>query len=469
MNKELLRLNSVSKSQQGKCILCGISLSVYEKEIHAMIINTDNAKDALIDVLAGAQTADDGEIYIQEEEMPPQETCEKLKSKVVYIRSSDSIVTNLSMAENVFLLNGNRYEKKWLSPRYMRLKALKLFLKMGLELDPKDKVETLSDLHKKFVLIARAVSSGADLIILEGITEEFEKDEVQRIYELLHLLIEAGVSIIYITTQIEEAFKIADRISIIHNASVVNTVYVNDCSKEKRLAMMQGNMVKGPYKENGKIRKHEILRVEKLYTKGIKGVDFSLYEGEVLGISGVSGSRREEIGRTLFGLTKKINGNIYIDGKSVKIKSPRNAVSQSIAYVSGKKLHQRLIPDEDIIHNLSLGMLNKISCFGKINLRVERGICEEWIVQFLKGNKCDSIEDLESIEQYKVLLGRALATKPRILIIGFPVREIDFEVCVQFMDQIKGYCKRGMAVLLLTPETEGAIWYVDRIIDIKRD
>lgn len=471
MKNELLRLNSITKSHQGRSILCDVSLCMYEKEIHAVITDNSIAKDMLINIINGTQMVDNGEIYIEEEELNPQGICESLKSRVSLVRSGEDVVTNLSMAENIFLLNGRCDERIWLSTRYMRLKVLKLFLRMGLnELNPEDDVETLTTLEKKLVMIARAVSSGAELIILDDVTAELEENEINRIYLLLRLLKEIGITFLYITSQLEEVCEIADRVSIIHNHSVVQTADVKLHSKQKIMAMLRGGRNKNLYNPSFDVKKREVLRVEKLFTKGVNGIDFSLFEGEITWISGLNGGGREELGRTLFGLSGRCRGRIYIDGKEVEIKSPVDAVSYRVAYISGKKIDQALIPDGNIKQNLSLGVINKISRFGKINLRLEKYIFEEWMRRLSLDSRYsdEQVMNLDNSDQYKIVVGRALAIKPKVLIISFPIRGIGFEVCIQLMNCIKTQCERGMSVLLLSSEVEGVIEHVDRVLVMEK-
>jgi len=463
----VLELNNITKRFGGVEVLHGVSFTLRQGEVHALLGENGAGKSTLIKVITGVHQPDGGEIYLNGKRVHFNDTLESRQAGIAAIYQELSLCPDLNVAENIFLGRqptaiGGRID--W---RKLYSEADRLLTSLGVHLDLKTKARNLSIAQMQSVEIARAFSLNARILIMDEPTSSLTLNEVAELFGLVRRLRDEGAAIIFISHRLEELFEVADRVTVLRDGSYVDTRAVKDVSRDELIRLMVGRTISNLFPKQ-EVKPGEIaLKVEHLTSIGIfEDISFELHRGEILGMAGLVGAGRTNVARALFGVEPPTSGTIQIDGRQVEITSPQQAINLGLAYVPEDRQLHGLIPAMDITSNISLPILKEYSRRGWLQDKAERTAAFSAARQMeVRANSIWQIaRTLSGGNQQKVVLAKWLSTKPRILILDEPTRGIDVGTKAAVHALMSKLAAEGIAILMISSELPEVLGMSDRII-----
>lgn len=472
MNQDLLlKMEKISKSFPGVKALDQVDLEVYKGEILALVGENGAGKSTLMKILTGVYQKDEGRILLKGKEINPQNPHEAQKLGISIIYQEFNLAPNLDIATNIFL--GNEPKKGKIIKIFDYKKAyeesLKLLDLLGLNLPPDTLVKDLTVAEQQMVEIAKALAQKSELIIMDEPTSALAGREVRKLFEIMRKLKSENISIIFITHRLEEVFEIADRIVVLRDGKRVGELPAQRDKYDDVIRMMVGREVRVIPKPSTKTEEI-ILEVRNLSSKKIKNISFQLRKGEVLGIAGLVGAGRTEIIRAIFGADPIISGEIYLEGKRIEIKSPKDAVRHKIGLVPEDRKLQGLILDMAVYENTSLPSLRYLFPNGIIKRKTEYDLAEYFVkkLQIKTPSIFQKVINLSGGNQQKVVLSKWLALKPKILILDEPTRGIDVGAKAEIHRLIGEMAQEGIGIILISSELPEILALSDRILVVSK-
>lgn len=486
MNEYMLEMIGITKIFPGVKALDNVELKVKQGEIHAICGENGAGKSTLIKVLSGVYPAGTytGDILLNGEKKVFGGIKDAEGSGIVCIHQELALVPELDIAENIFL--GNQPNSfgfiKWSEVYYNTASLLE---EVGLvsndnnakeaKISPDTKIMNLGIGQQQLVEIAKALSKNAKLLILDEPTAALTEHEVDILLGILKKLKQKGVTCIYISHKLDEVMRIADSVTVFRDGCSVASSSVADIEKRDIIKQMVGRELTNLFPKERFEKGEKVLEVKNFNVynplipskKLVKDINFEAYKGEVLGISGLMGSGRTELFTGIFGaFDGKTEGDVYIDGVKVNIKSPFDAIKNGVSLVTEDRKKYGLVLEMDIKENTTLSSLRAISKGSILNESEEILQTNEY-VKYLK-TKAPSIEtkvkNLSGGNQQKVVLGKALMTKPKILVLDEPTRGIDVGAKYEIYKIMNKLVAQGVVIIMISSELEEIIGMSDRVI-----
>ena len=466
---KLVELKNISKRFPGVQALKQVNFELEKGEVHILLGENGAGKSTLVKILAGIIVPDQGEIYLEEKRIQPKSLLQAQKLGISIVLQEFNLIPDLSIAENLLLIN--RPEGKLfqlISRRTLEKEAENLFARLGIYLSPSRLIRQLSVAEKQLVEIAKALSFQARILILDEPTATLAEEEVARLFKIIRLLKKQGLGIIYISHRLKEIFQIGDRVSVLRDGEKEGTYILSEVDEARLIKLMVGRELKEYYPKR-KIEPGEtILEVKNLSSRiaGLKKINFQLRRGEILGLAGLVGAGRTELAKTLFGLYPYEEGEIIYLGNQVKFKSPSSAISSGICYLSEDRKEEGLFPDKTARFNLTISFLQSLSFLGWLKEKQEKSKVRELFseLRILPPNPERPAQTFSGGNQQKIILARWWATQPRVLILDEPTRGIDVGAKVEIHNLIGDFLARGGAVIIISSELPELIGVCDRIL-----
>lgn len=462
----LLTLEKIVKTYSGVTVLHDVSLDVKMGEVHALVGANGAGKSTLIKTISGAIRPDTGKIIFDGKEyeaMTPQ-LSGSLGIEIIY--QEFNLVPSLSVAENIFL--GNRENSSALvNFKQMQIKSDEILRQFGLNIKSTDYVKNLSVAYKQIVEIAKALSHNLKLLILDEPTAPLTNTEVEVLYRLVKELKEKGVSIIYISHRLEEVFELSDRITVLRDGHKMVTLNTAETNRKELINYMINSELGDEYPQRkGGAREEVLLKVENLCGNGFQDISFQVRKGEILGLTGLVGSKRTEIVRAIFGADKLKSGTIYYKGEKVEIKSPNEAVAKGITMVPEDRKTQGVVLNLGIDWNLTMASFKDISRYFVIDKKKENELVNQYKQALLikMNSVSQTVSSLSGGNQQKVVISKWLASKPELIIFDEPTRGIDVGAKKEIYNLINQLADEGMGVILISSEMDEMIGLSDRMI-----
>lgn len=464
----LLEVRDVSKRFPGVRALHEVNLSLGHGEVLAVIGENGAGKSTLMKILAGVQLPDSGSIRIDGKEVVLDSVKTALQSGIALIHQELNLADNLPVGANIYL---GREPTKFglIDRRQINADAQKVLDQIGLDVSPTDALSGLSIGQRQMVEIAKAMSVNARVLIMDEPTSSLSSGEAERLFEVVKELRSAGVSIIYISHRLGEVSELADRVTVLRDGENAGDLPREEIHHDNMVRLMVGRDVSQFYARQTHEIGDVVLEVDALRTPTWPdhALSFSLRRGEIVGVAGLVGAGRTEMLRTLFGIDQPVAGQVKIDGKAVQLDSPRSAIAAGIALVpEDRKLHG-LVIDMTVRRNVSLaGLLKNRRPGGFLNRAVEKADTSEMIrdLRIKTPNEFQIARFLSGGNQQKVVLGKWLAMKPRILLLDEPTRGIDVGAKQEIYQLMEALAEQGMAVLFVSSEMEEVLGMSDRAI-----
>lgn len=448
-----------------------VTLKVMPGEIHALVGENGAGKSTLMKILSGAYTKDNGKIFLDGSEVQIRNTHDSKKLGIGIIYQEFSLVPGLSVAENIFLsqLGSTGFWMKW---GKVKREAEKLIGGIGYNIDPSIKAGDLSIAQQQIVEFAKALSENVRVLILDEPSAVLGPQEIQKLFNTLERLKKENVAVIYISHHLSEVFRIADRITVLKDGTSSESLAVSETDRDSIIRLMLGRSLDAMYPVRDPVIGDEVLKVTDLYLGDkVKSFSLSVKEGEIVGIGGLVGSGRTETVRAIFAADRPNRGKIFLSGKEIRLRSPRNAVSNGIGMVPEDRKQHGVILSLSLKQNISLTDYKRITDhLGFINAKKENNNIIELIrkLTIRTENEDQEVAKLSGGNQQKVSLAKWLNRDCKILIIDEPTRGVDVGAKVEIYNLINELSKRKIAIIMISSETSELIGICDRIVVMRK-
>jgi D-xylose transport system ATP-binding protein len=465
----LVSMSRIEKSFPGTRALKGVTLDVWPGEIHALVGENGAGKSTLIKILAGIYPAGqyEGQIRIDGREERFRGIHDAELSGVGVVHQELSLVPELCVAENIFI---GRVPNRGGIVRWNEMleRAREWMSKVGLHIDPETPVSRLGIAQQQLVEIAKALSHHARIMVLDEPTSALTGAEAETLFAILRDLAARGAGIIYISHRLAEVFQLSDRITVLRDGMNVATEETGKLDQSSVIKMMVGREMSQLFPAVRRLPDEVVLEVQNICSPPrVKDVSFAVRKGEVLGIAGLMGAGRSELLMALFGAAEtKISGRVMIEGRAVDISSPEDAIHQGIAFVTEDRRRFGLVLDDSILHNLTLAALPQISARMLTSEANEMSLGDSIVrdLQIKAPSLFTAVGTLSGGNQQKVVLGKWLMAKPKVLFLDEPTRGIDVGAKEEFYRRIDELAKQGLAIVLVSSELEEILGLSDRIM-----
>ena len=460
-------MQGISKSFGPVRVLEGIDFSVAGGEIHALVGENGAGKSTLMKILSGAHTADSGSIRIDDQAVTIRSTTEAEALGIAIIHQELNMIPQLSVMDNLFL---GREPSRFgvIERRRLRDESASWLSKVGAgHIDVNRTAESLSIGLQQLVEIAKALSLNARVLIMDEPTASLTEREIGTLFEIMRDLKSRGVGIVYVSHRMEEIFKICDRVSVLRDGHFVGERAVSETSFDEVVRMMVGREIKERFPKRelplGPVR----LKVDGLADRGhIAGIHFEVRSGEVLGVAGLIGAGRSRILNTLFGVNRKTSGEVLLDGRSLSIASPAEAIAAGLGFVTEDRKSQGLVLGLSLRENVTLVHLKKYARVGIIDRQAEDSAVKA-LMDALQIRARDAeleVKALSGGNQQKVVFAKWLAEPPKVLLLDEPTRGVDVGGKAEIYHTINRLAAAGTAIVMVSSELPEVLAISDRIL-----
>ncbi len=462
----ILKMQGICKSFPGVRVLDQVNLDLREGEVHALLGENGAGKSTLIKILGGIYNADEGKIFLGGEEVKISSVLDAQNRDIRIIHQEIVLVPFRSIAENIFLGRELQNRAGFLDKKQMYEKTEEIIQEFGLDLLPDMLVSELSIGMQQLVEIVKAVSTDAKIIVMDEPTSSLSEHEVEFLFRTIRLLKEKKVGIIYISHKIPELYEIADRVTVLRDGHTIRTCPIHEVTSEQLINMMVGRELTKYY-----IKTENPIGDISLEARGLscgrlfENVSFYARYGEIVGFSGLIGAGRTEVMKTVFGILKKSGGSIYLDGKEMDIRKPEDAIGAGIAYIPEDRKSEGLILINSVAFNMTLAAIKDIIRGIRVNKSKRKEIVEHYVDAFsIKVTSEEQlVGNLSGGNQQKVVLGKWLARKPKVIILDEPTRGIDVGSKSEIYRIINQLAGEGVSIILVSSELPEVINMCDRI------
>lgn len=460
----VLKMQDIVKEFPGVKALKGVQLNVRPGTVHTLMGENGAGKSTLVKCLIGMQPVTSGTVTYKGKEVNFKTTQEALTAGISMIHQELSPVLERSVSDNVWL---GREPKKGLivDQQKMRRDCLELFQKIGLDLDPDEKMKNITIAKMQMVEIVKAISYHSSIVIMDEPTSALTDSEVEDLFEIIADLKSRGVAIIYISHKMEEIFRISDDISVFRDGEYITTDKAENLTQDKVIELMVGREITEMFPKRECAIGDVVLKVEGLCSgKAVKNVSFNIRKGEILGFAGLVGAGRTETMEAIFGIRSKTGGKIYKNGKEIVIKSPEDAIKNRIGMLTEDRRGNGIVGILSVKIN---SILANLKAYGfPVNTKKMDADTKEYIERL--GTKTPTmdalIQNLSGGNQQKVLLARWLLTDPDILIMDEPTRGIDVGAKAEIHNIISELAAMGKSIIVISSELPEVMGVSDRII-----
>jgi ribose transport system ATP-binding protein len=470
MGDVLLKMEGIDKSFPGVHALDKAQFELRAGEVHTLVGENGAGKSTLMKILAGIYARDGGTILYQgkEVEIPNPRAAQHLGISMIH--QELNLMPHLTLAQNVFVGREPRGVLPFmLDEKKINAQTQVLFDAMRLRLDPRSKAADLTVAKQQMVEIAKAVSFNSQILIMDEPTAALTESEIEELFRLIHQFRERGVGIVYISHRLEELKQISDRITVMRDGRYVDTVDAATVSIDRIISMMVGRTIYESAPEVPERPNEEIVLEARGLNRGaaIRDVNFKLKKGEILGFAGLMGAGRTEVARAIFGADTLDSGEIYIKGRKVDIKSPRDAVHSGIGYLSEDRKRYGLAVGLDVEANIALASFNQFTNpVGMVKVGETRKTAENYVSRL--AIKTPSIQqrvrNLSGGNQQKVVIGKWLTADTDVLIFDEPTRGIDVGAKSEIYRLLNDLAAQGKSIIMISSELPEILRMSHRIV-----
>ncbi len=468
-----LEVTGVRKQFPGVLALDGVSLAVAPGEVLAVVGENGAGKSTLMKIVAGVYTPDDGEVRLDGQPIRFPGPAEAIAAGVSLIHQELNLAENLTVADNLFL--GRELTRggflRILDRRASGEKAAALLARVGLPAERASaRVENLPPGEKQLVEIARALGTEVRLLIMDEPTSSLTQKETEQLYLVIDALKAAGVSVLYISHRLAEVKRVADRVSVLRDGRNAGELAKADITHDNMVRLMVGRDLTQFYP---KVHRQGTGGAAVLKVNGVRfagGSDtpatFEVRAGEILGMAGLVGAGRTELSEAVFGVRRLAAGELVLDGKPIRIGSPRDAIAAGVLLVpEDRRLHGLVLP-ESVGFNLSLPNLDKLGSLLGVKRREEAALHRTWIdrLRVKTPSAAQPVGLLSGGNQQKVVYGKWLAREPKVLILDEPTRGVDVGAKAEIYALVDELAGKGVAVWMITSDMEELLGMSDRVV-----
>jgi len=478
----LLQARGIVHAYAGKPALDGVDFALRAGEIHALMGQNGAGKSTLIKVLTGAEVLQRGSILLDGQRIRPATNREAQRLGISTVYQEVNLCGNLSVAENIFA--GRQPLRRWtrgggIDWSALNQRARTLLASLDVDIDVRRELGACPVALQQMVAIARAIDISARVLILDEPTSSLDSDEVEKLFTAMRRLRESGMAILFVTHFLDQVYAVSDRITVLRNGRLVGDYPAAQLDHAALVAAMVGRKVStqsaAVEKESAaradETRALPVMSTHDLARRGsVASVNLEIRPGEILGLAGLLGSGRTEVARLLFGLDRADAGEIRVSGQPVALDDPAQAIAHTIAFCPEERKTEGIVEDLSIRDNIVLTLQARMGLWRKLpdSERIELTNRLAQMLDIRAASLDAPIGDLSGGNQQKCLIARALATRPRLLILDEPTRGIDVAGKQEIMNQLTQFAAQGMALLFISAEVDELLRVSTRIV-VMRD
>jgi ribose transport system ATP-binding protein len=471
-------MEGITKIFSGVTALDGVDFTLERGEVHSLVGENGAGKSTLIKVMTGAYRRDGGRMWLEGREVDFRSPEDAQHAGVVAVYQEVNLLAFRTVAENIYLGREPR-RFGFIDWKRMNREAGELLTRLGLEIEPRATLGSLNIALRQMIAIARGVSLGAKVVVLDEPTSSLTEREVTILYDVIRRLKAEGVGVVYISHRFDELYAVCDRVTILRDGKFVGTRSLADLERIDLVCLMLGKQREELQKKGAtafephqlKAGEPTLLRAENL-TRGRKlnSVSVSAGRGEIVGMAGLLGSGRTETARAIFGADSLEKGEVYLEGRVLKLSAPDDAIDAGLAFLSEDRKAEGIIPELSVRENLTLAALPGLSSMGIVSRAKQNEIVERYMKRLgIKASSADQkIRELSGGNQQKVLLARWLCKNPKFLLLDEPTRGIDIGAKGEIQALIGELASDGLGVLMISSELEELVEGSSRVL-VMRD
>ncbi len=460
VNNNLISLKKITKTFPGVVAVNNVDFDVRKGEVHALVGENGAGKSTLIKILAGVYKPDEGVIHLDGKDVVFGSTQESQANKISVIFQEFNLMPSLTVAENIFIGREPKMLGGLINWRKLNKDAGDILDKLDVDVDPKKNVGDITLAGKQMVEIAKALSFETKLIIMDEPTATLTEKEVKKLFEIIRNLRDRGISIIYISHRLEEAFALSDRVTVLRDGKKIGTKNTKETNENEIIEMMVGKVIKDYFGDEVKVdieKKEPILEVKDYsIADHIYDINLKLYKGEILSIAGILGSGAHHLLKSLYGIVPIKSGEVFFEGKKVEINKPRDAIKLGIGFVSEDRKDDGALPDMSVLQNLSIIIIKTLTFLKGLVIKAKR---EKEVFDDMKDKLDIKFSDynqkiiyLSGGNQQKVIIGRTLVTNCKVLILSEPTRGIDVGAKAEIHKIMRELARKGISIIMSSSE-----------------
>lgn len=463
----VLELRNITKIFPGVKALNSVHFQLRRGEIHALMGENGAGKSTFIKVITGVHEPEEGEIYLKGEHVRFKNPREAQQRSIAAIYQHGTCYPYLSVTENIFMghedVSGKIKKINW---RKMHEEARALLARLGSDIDPRTNMGDLTVAERQIVEIAKAISTNAEIIIMDEPTAALSKRECEELYRITEQLRDENRSIIFISHRFEDMYRLASRVTVFRDAQYIGTWGVDEISNDKLISAMVGREITQIYPKKQVPVAQEVLRVENLTRVGFfNDVSFSVHAGEIFALTGLVGAGRTEVCQCIFGIDKLASGKIFFEGREVSIREPLDAMRIGIGLLPEDRQTQGLMLDWEIYKNETISTLEQFTRFGLLDSKAEidksKALSEKVTVKAVSVH--DKASSLSGGNQQKVIVAKLLATDLKLIILDEPTKGVDVGAKSQIYSIMSDLAEQGYAIIMISSEMPEVLGMADRI------
>ena len=470
MSDYILELKGITKIFPGVKALDNVHFSLKEGEIHALMGENGAGKSTFIKVITGVHQPEEGEIFINGEKVSIKNPKDAQNLSIAAIYQHGTTYQHLSVTENIYIGHEKMTKFRTINWKQMHKDAAELLKRLGSDIDPHSTMGNLTVAEQQIVEIAKAISTNAKIIIMDEPTAALSKRECEELYRITEQLRDEGCSIIFISHRFEDMYRLASRVTVFRDSQYIGTWDVDGISNDVLISKMVGREITDIYPKQQLEKGEEIFRVEGLSKTGYyKDVSFSLHKGEILAMTGLVGAGRTEVCQGIMGIERPDSGKVILEGKTLKIKHPQDAMDAGIGYLPEDRQKQGLILDWGLGQNVTLSTLEKFTHATVINRKQENQRSKELLekVKTKALSVFDKASSLSGGNQQKVIVAKVLNSDLKVVILDEPTKGVDVGAKAQIYEIMSDLAAQGFGVIMISSEMPEVLGMADTILVMK--
>lgn len=469
MSDMILEMKDICKSFGGVHALKHVEFSCRRGEVHILAGENGAGKSTILKILSGLYPADSGEIFFNGNKVHFTSPRKAQQAGIAMVYQELTLIPDLTVLENVFL---NKEETKRfgaVDKKKMEQQLQKLMDTYGIHINTNAFVKTLSVAQQQMAEILKCLLRDPELIVLDEATSALAQKEVQQLFSVIRTLKAHGKTVIFISHRMEEVHEIGDRVTVFKDGEYVGTRIISEITNDDLIQMMIGRSIDAVFPPKNDQDSHNVIFSASNINLGnvLKNISLDVYEGEILGIAGLQGHGQTELMNTLGGALERQSGSIYVHQRPVKVNSAGQAIACGISLVPSDRKAEGLLLNLPIRQNLALTSLKQRKKLGfLIDKKKETAFSNEMVKQLsIKAHNINNpVSSLSGGNQQKVVLGKAIATSPKVILFNEPTRGIDVEAKREFYVIMRNYARQGIAVIMCSSDMSEIIGMCDRVL-----
>jgi rhamnose transport system ATP-binding protein len=462
-----LELRNVAKAFGSVIALKSGSLALHRNSIHALVGENGAGKSTLVKIVAGLYQRDGGDFLLDGVSVDFSTTAQSKAAGIAVIYQEPTLFPDLSVTENVFMGRQPTGRFGRIDRKAMRTEVVGLFRRLGVRIDPDRPAEGLSIADQQIIEIAKAISLDAKVLVMDEPTAALSGVEVDRLFAVARALRDEGRALLFISHRFDEVFDLCDTITVMRDGDYISTAATASTTVDQIVHQMVGREITELFPKQEARIGDVLLEVAGLSSAGVfHDIDFTVRAGEIVGLAGLVGAGRSEVARAVFGVDPYDSGTVTLAGVRIPRRNPTAAMRAGIALVPEDRRKQGLVLDSSVSRNITMAIQRKLSRGGLLTDAAENSAARIWASRLeVKSSALDTVAGtLSGGNQQKVVLGKWLATNPRVLIIDEPTRGIDIGTKAEVHRLLSQLAGEGMGILMISSELPEVLGMADRVL-----